>query len=91
MQSRAKIIVKGLVQGVGFRFFTVQEAQDLNLLGTVKNLPNGAVEVIAEGEKSMVHTLIKNLRVGPRHSRVTSVDVEWQEPQNDFTTFRVIS
>ncbi len=90
MYVRAEIIVKGAVQGVGFRFFTMHEARRLRLNGTVGNLPNGDVKVVVEGEKSAVLTLIKNLRIGPSFSHVTQIDIDWQKPKNEFNDFRVV-
>ncbi len=90
MNVRAEIIVKGVVQGVGFRFFTVQEAKTLGLNGVVGNLPNGDVKVVVEGEKNAILTLIKNLRIGPSFSHVTQINVDWQKPMNDFSDFRIV-
>lgn len=90
MDARAQITIKGRVQGVGFRYFAVDEARKLGLVGTVQNLYNGDVKVVAEGDKSAIHALIKSLRVGPSHANVQDVVVDFEEYKNEFKNFRII-
>lgn len=90
MDVRANIIVKGRVQGVGFRYFTVMEARKLGLNGTVSNLLNGDVKVIVEGNKSTVLTFVKNLKIGPRLSDVADVVIEFKEFQGEFNRFEIV-
>ena len=80
METRVHIIVEGLVQGVGYRWFAERKAQALGLGGFVKNLYDGTVEVEAEGDRSLVEELIKHLKVGPRSAHVTDLRIEWMEP-----------
>jgi acylphosphatase len=89
MEVRAEIFVNGLVQGVGFRYFVMHEAQKLGLSGYVKNLYTGEVLTVVEGERAIVEEMIKKLKVGPMHSSVKSCKVDWQEPKNEFTEFEV--
>ena len=89
MEVRAEIVVNGLVQGVGFRYFVMREAQKLGLNGYVKNLYTGEVLTVVEGEKAVVEEMVKKLRVGPIHASVKSCKVDWQEPKNEFTEFEV--
>ena len=89
MEVRAEIIVNGLVQGVGFRYFVMREAQKLELNGYVKNLYTGEVLTVVEGEKGVVEEMVKKLKVGPMHASVKSCKVDWQEPKNEFTEFEV--
>ena len=89
MEVRAEILVNGLVQGVGFRYFVMREAQKLGLNGYVKNLYTGEVLTVVEGEKAVVEEMVKKLRVGPMHASVKSCKVDWQEPKNEFTEFEV--
>ena len=89
MEVRAEIIVTGLVQGVGFRYFVMREAQKFNLKGFVKNLHSGEVLTVIEGEKAGAEEMIKKLKVGPIHASVKSCKVDWQEPKNEFTDFEV--
>ncbi len=89
MQVRAEIIVNGLVQGVGFRYFVYKEAKDLGLKGFVKNLYTGEVLTVAEGEKALIEELINKLKVGPMHASVKNYRVDWQETKNEFDTFEI--
>jgi acylphosphatase len=89
MEVRAEIIVNGLVQGVGYRYFVQREANKLGLKGFVKNLFTGEVLTVVEGEKAIVEEMFKKLRVGPIHASVKSCKVDWQESTNEFTDFEV--
>ena len=89
MEVRAEIIVNGLVQGVGYRYFVVREAQKLGLKGFTQNLFTGEVLTVVEGEKVIVEEIIMKLKVGPMHAAVKSCKVDWQEPKNEFTDFEV--
>ena len=72
--STARYIVSGQVQGVGFRWFVLREAARLDLAGTVRNLPDGTVEVVAQGPAPGLAQLESALRHGPPTARVQSVD-----------------
>ena len=74
--SRKRFIVRGVVQGVNFRYATFQQARLLRLSGTVRNRYDGAVEAIAEGDPSALAHLEKWLRRGPPHASVDSVEAE---------------
>jgi acylphosphatase len=89
MEVRAEIVVNGLVQGVGYRYFVIREAKTLGLKGFTKNLYTGEVLTVVEGEKALVEEMIKKLRVGPSHASVKTCKVDWQEPKNEFTDFEV--
>ena len=89
MEVRAEIVVNGLVQGVGYRYFVVREAQKLELNGFTQNLYTGEVLTVVEGEKVIVEEMIKKLKVGPIHASVKSCKVDWQETKNEFTDFEV--
>ena len=84
---RARITVRGMVQGVGFRYFVRNTATSLGLGGYVRNLSDGRVEVVADGDRRIVDALIVELRIGPRYANVRGVDVQWEEPRKDFTGF----
>ncbi|MGE5176465.1 MAG: acylphosphatase [Hyphomicrobiales bacterium] len=75
--------VDGRVQGVGFRAFVVQRAVSLDLAGSVRNLPSGGVEVIAEGPRPALESLVRELHVGPPLARVHSVSVAWHPPTGE--------
>ena len=74
----AEIIVSGMVQGVGYRFFTQRAAEELNLSGWVRNLSDGRVQAEAEGPRPRIEEWLARLRVGPRLSSVTDVAVTWK-------------
>ncbi len=87
--SAAKLIISGRVQKVGFRWFTVQWAQDLGLGGYAKNLPNGTVLVEVEGKKNRIESLIKELKMGPRGSHVDKVKADWLPFEHRFRDFEI--
>lgn len=86
---RLHAFIHGVVQGVGFRFFVQRKAMEIGLVGYVRNLPNGSVEVVAEGEKGLLLDFVKDLKRGPSLSKVTVVDVNWEEATETFTEFDV--
>lgn len=86
---RAQILVTGRVQGVFFRAFAQERAVALGLTGWVKNLPDGRVEVLAEGEQSQVDELIAVLKQGPPLSYVERAEVLWQDYLGEFDNFRI--
>jgi acylphosphatase len=86
--SRLHIAVEGRVQGVGFRYFVVENAQRLNLTGWVRNRWNGSVELIAEGNRHELDKLIAEVRRGPRSSMVLGVKIDWQDATGEFRDFR---
>lgn len=88
MDAAVHIIVEGLVQGVGFRWFVARQANVLGLRGFVENKYDGTVEVEAEGERSLLEDLIKQVKVGPRSAQVTNVTLEWKNPTHHFTHFQ---
>lgn len=89
MTVRAHIVVLGMVQGVGFRWFTAREAQGLGLSGFVRNSGDGSVEVEAEGERGIVEELINRLKVGPRSADVQDLQIIWQEPLKERPRFEI--
>jgi acylphosphatase len=70
-------VVKGDVQGVGFRYFLIRRAQTLGLTGWVTNRDDGVVEFVAEGSRRDLEKLEQAAREGPRMARVTAVEVNW--------------
>jgi acylphosphatase len=87
--ARLHAIVAGLVQGVGFRQYTVHHASRLRLTGWVTNRRDRKVEVVAEGTRADLETLLEALREGPRSAMVRDVDVTWLEATGEFHTFDV--
>jgi acylphosphatase len=76
---RRRALVRGLVQGVSFRVATQAEARRRNVVGWVRNLPDGSVEVEAQGAPEAVEALLTWCRQGPRHARVDAVEIEVRE------------
>jgi len=72
--SLRRWIIRGRVQGVGFRWFVMREAERLALGGYARNLPDGSVEVVSEGPETALETLEAHLRRGPSHARVDDVE-----------------
>ena len=89
MEVCAKITVSGLVQGVGYRYFTRHHAVSFGLKGYVKNLYNGDVETEVEGERGTVEMLIKELKVGPPMSRVNDLQIEWEKYTGKYNSFNI--
>jgi acylphosphatase len=89
MTVRLHCFVSGRVQGVGFRYFVRGRANELGLTGWVRNLYDGRVEVVAEGEQATLQQLEAALRRGPPGSDVTSVETEMGEDSGEFRDFAV--
>ena len=86
---RAHIFIQGMVQGVFFRAKTRQKAKELRLTGWVKNLPDGRVEAVFEGEKEKVEQMIEWTQKGPLFSRVDDVKVDFEEYKGGFENFEI--
>jgi acylphosphatase len=87
MDVRVHILVSGIVQGVGFRFFVYDRAVNYNLRGYVRNLSNGQVEIEAEGDRSILEEFIKEIKVGPRSSHVADLNIQWIKSLNSISGF----
>jgi acylphosphatase len=81
--KRVRVLVRGRVQGVGFRASAVDEGRRLGLRGWARNLPSGEVEVEAEGEDAAVEAMVAWLRKGPPSARVLNLDVDDRRPGPD--------
>lgn len=86
---RARLVIRGRVQGVWFRASACDRARELGVTGWVRNRPDGNVEVMAEGEKERVQRLITWCHQGPEGALVTDVEVEWQTHQGGFREFSI--
>lgn len=87
--ASANIIVSGKVQGVYYRKFTQENATRLGLVGFARNMPDGRVEVVAEGPRGNIEELIEMLHSGPAFARVEDVDVRWSSPSGEFSAFGI--
>jgi acylphosphatase len=86
---RAEILVNGLVQGVGFRYFVVKHAVRLKLHGFVQNLFTGEVHTVVEGDQVKVEEFINLIKLGPAHAQVKNSRIDWSECKNEFESFEV--
>jgi len=84
-----EIVVSGRVQGVSYRFFTLKKANLFNIVGSVKNLSDGSVNVIATGSQANLNLFIDELKRGPSFSRVNNL-AYIKVPLRDYDTFRII-
>jgi acylphosphatase len=89
MQISAHMIVEGLVQGVGFRYYVHRHATSLGLSGFAANLFDGSVEIEVVGNRSAVEELIKLVKIGPRSAQVTNLTIEWKEFQSQYSHFDI--
>jgi acylphosphatase len=87
--KRAEYNIRGLVQGVGFRYFVYRNAVKLGLFGYTKNLYDGSVEVVAEGREDKLNELLMILKAGPSRSYVEDVRVEYGEYSGSFKGFGI--
>ena len=81
--------IEGYVQGVGFRYFTLEQARRLGLTGWVRNLPNGRVEVSAEGSQQDLEEFLRKLYEGPSGAYVRDIRYEYLPPTGEDYSFRV--
>ncbi|MFA0752020.1 MAG: hypothetical protein SLRJCFUN_002423 [Candidatus Fervidibacter sp.] len=87
---RLRAIVRGIVQGVGFRYFVVHHAHHIGgITGYVRNLRDGSVEVVAEGEKERLEQFLTYLRQGPSGAVVEGVEAHWEQATGEFPDFRI--
>lgn len=86
---RAHLHISGLVQGVFLRDSAREKAEELEITGWVKNLPDGRVEIMAEGEKEKVDKFIEWAGEGPSTARIDDLEVEWEEYVGKFNSFEV--
>ncbi len=87
--AQLRAVIHGEVQGVGFRYWTRRQATELGLTGYVRNRWNGAVEVVAEGQKASLQRLLNRLGRGPRAAWVQQVSTEWGRYTGTFRSFEV--
>jgi acylphosphatase len=88
-RTRARVFINGRVQGVFFRAFTREVASGLGLDGWVKNLRDGRVEAVFEGEKQVIEQAIRECHAGPPGSAVSHIDVQWETYRGDEQGFSI--
>lgn len=87
---RVHILVRGKVQGVGYRAFAQLHATKLGLRGWVRNCPDGTVESEAEGDRAVIEVFLSQLRKGPLFSQVETVQVDWAEANRQTEGFQIV-
>ncbi|MEW6237489.1 MAG: acylphosphatase [Candidatus Omnitrophota bacterium] len=89
-KKRIHVFVGGRVQGVGFRYYTQKLAQSMGLAGEVKNVWDGRVEIVAEGEESVLLDFLEKIKAGPTSlSYVAKMDVDWTEAYGHYKEFSI--
>jgi len=88
-EARVHIYVSGRVQGVFYRSNTRRRALELGLTGWVRNLPDGRVEIVAEGEREKLERLIEWCGRGPPLARVEGLEIAWERPTGEFNYFTI--
>jgi acylphosphatase len=86
-----RLLISGIVQGVGFRYFTERAARALGLTGYVRNLRDGRVEAVAAGTEEKVRTLIDQLRLGPAGAKVDGIEAEKTDLDDGMNRFDIVS
>lgn len=86
---RAHVFVSGRVQGVFFRDKTRRKAEELNVQGWVRNLPDGRVEAVFEGAKESVEKMVDWVREGPAFAQVDNMKLSWQDHTGEYNSFEI--
>ncbi len=89
MRVRVHVFVSGFVQGIFFRYETRKMAYRRNVTGWVRNLSDGRVEAVFEGEKRDVDEMIAFCRRGPEGAVIKDVEISWEEPTGEFRDFQI--
>ena len=85
----ARVLINGLVQGVGFRYFVTSHAVSYDVCGYVRNLDTGGVEIEVEGTREEITKFLAEMRRGPRHGLVTDFQLEWKSFKKQYDHFFV--
>ena len=88
--ARVHVVIEGRVQGVFFRAATRDEARARGLKGWVRNLPDGRVEALFEGDQRLLEEMLAWCRQGPRYSYVDHVEADWQPYRGDLAEFWIV-
>ena len=85
----AQINVRGVVQGVGYRYWCYRKAREYGLVGYVANLYDGSVEVVIEGDRSIIEEFLKILKVGPSNANISDIRLIWYDKPKEFADFKI--
>src|SRR5439155_11708705 len=91
MNEARRILVSGLVQGVGYRYFVLTRANERQIVGQVRNLQDGRVEIVVEGTAEALDRFLADLEVGSRFSKVSSVEQAREAATGRYSTFSIVS
>lgn len=86
---RVHLLISGRVQGVFYRLETMRAAEERSVTGWVRNLPDGRVEAVAEGDTASVESLIEWCRIGPARAKVDSIDIHQEPFTGEFSDFQI--
>lgn len=89
MKRQLQVFFSGSVQGVGFRFTAEQTARQFDVCGFVRNLPDGRVELVAEGEERELQEFLRAVKESRMQPNIRGSEVSWKEPENSWKTFSV--
>jgi acylphosphatase len=89
LMDRAEILVNGMVQGVGYRYFVLRQAEKLGLKGYTQNLFSGEVLTVVEGERYIIEELFHQLKIGPAYADVKNTSIKWAEYKKEFSRFEI--
>ena len=89
LKTRAHIFIKGLVQGVSFRYWTIRKAEEFTVTGWIRNLSDGRVEAVFEGERNSVVKMVEICRRGPSGAVVRDLETLWEEYSGIYEDFRI--
>lgn len=89
MNARVHLLISGKVQGVFFRASTRKVANEIGVTGWVRNVPNGMVEVVAEGRKNQLDRLIEFCKKGPEGAKVEDIEINWEKYKGEFKDFEI--
>lgn len=85
-----RAVIQGTVQGIFFKQYIKDYADKMKIRGFVRDLENGTVEVVAEGEGDSLKDIISKIREGPKHSQIRNVDVEEKKWSGDYKEFKIL-
>jgi acylphosphatase len=91
MKKAVRVIIHGYVQGVFFRIFIKENADKMNIKGFVRNLPNGDVEALFEGDHIDVDNMLKFVKEGPRHANIKRIEVQEKNYSGEYKDFKVLN
>lgn len=89
MEKKLEIIVSGRVQGIGYRAFSMRAAENCNIKGSVKNLVDGRVKILAIGEEEAMEQFVAKLKKGPTFSLVRELTINELDTMEDYKDFQV--